>query len=505
MPLDMLRRDFLAASLAATAAGLAAPALNGRKRPHLFLVMTDQQRFDTLGCMGNKAIRTPNLDALAKDGVVFTHGYCSTPSCTPARAGLLTGQSPWHHGMLGYGKVAKSYPVELPRLLAEGGYHTFGIGKMHYAPQRALHGFRGTLLDESGRIESPDFVSDYRQWFRQTAPHLDPDATGIGWNDHRAAPYALPANLHPTRWTSQTAIDYVEHYRGEEPLFLKVSFARPHSPYDPPKPFWDMYRDEDMPEPALGDWAARFADHPGKQAPDAAFGDFGPDHVRRSRRGYYGAISFIDAHIGRFLAALKRKGIYDDSLILFTSDHGDMMGDHHHWRKTYAFEGSSHIPFIVKWPKGMEAGLKRGSRLDGPVELRDVLPTFLDAAGVPIPPAVDGRSLLDRVRQPKGPWREWIDLEHSLTYEPQNDWCGLTDGRVKYVFFRRDGAEMLFDLVKDPGETRNLAGQPGEADRLALWRGRMAEHLAERGGDWAHEGRPLPRAKSQVYSLHYPK
>ncbi|MGL4493732.1 MAG: sulfatase-like hydrolase/transferase, partial [Tannerellaceae bacterium] len=148
-------------------------------QPHIIFIMTDQHRADALGCMGNKSIYTPHLDKLAKDGTLFTSGYSSTPSSTPARAGLLTGMSPWHHGMLGYGKVAEKYEFEMPQMLRDLGYFTYGIGKMHWAPQTATHGFHGTLLDESGREESPYFKSDYRKWFMMQAPGQDPDATGI--------------------------------------------------------------------------------------------------------------------------------------------------------------------------------------------------------------------------------------------------------------------------------------------------------------------------------------
>ncbi|MDD4873081.1 MAG: sulfatase-like hydrolase/transferase, partial [Kiritimatiellae bacterium] len=151
-----------------------------REKPNILFLMADQYRADCVGAEGNQAILTPNLDRIAKEGVLFRCAYSSVPSCTPARAGLLTGLSPWHHGMLGYGRVAEHYENEMPLMLSEAGYYTLGIGKMHWFPQRTLHGFHKTILDESGRSETPDFKSDYRQWFQQQAPDLNPDATGIG-------------------------------------------------------------------------------------------------------------------------------------------------------------------------------------------------------------------------------------------------------------------------------------------------------------------------------------
>ena len=154
------------------------------RQPHVILIMTDQQRGDALGCAGNEAVLSPNLDRLAADGHLFSNAYTAAPSSTPGRAGLLTGMSPWHHGMLGYGRMAPEYPHEMPRELAALGYRTLGIGKMHWYPQMSLRGFEYTLLDESGREEDPNFKSDYRKWFATQAFGLDPDSTHIGWNDH---------------------------------------------------------------------------------------------------------------------------------------------------------------------------------------------------------------------------------------------------------------------------------------------------------------------------------
>ncbi|MBN2416868.1 arylsulfatase [bacterium] len=505
------RRDFLRTSaLASAGAVLGGVRCRVAKenpysgtQPHIIYIMTDQHRGDCLGCMGNEAIKTPYIDSLAADGAVFSCGYTATPSCTPARSGLLTGLSPWHHGMLGYGRVAGRYRYELPRMLREAGYYTFGIGKMHWYPQKTTHGFHGTLVDESGRVETEGFVSDYHDWFHLQAPGLDPDATGIGWNEHQAGVYALDEQLHPTAWTGRTAVEFIRNYNLNQPLLLKVSFARPHSPYDPPQRFLDMYRETDIPIPYRGDWCAGFADFPDTR--DAAFGDFGTAHAVNSRRHYYANITFIDEQIGKIIWELKRRGMYGNSLIMFTADHGDMLGDHCHWRKTYAYEGSAHIPFIMKWPQGMETSVKRGGRLPSPVELRDVLPTFLDAAGREIPSDMDGASLLRLVRNPGASWREYIDLEHSTCYIPENYWCALTDGKIKYIYFFPTGEEQLFDLENDPGELTQLSGKPEWAGTLKLWRQRMVRHLSERGDEWVKNGRLQIRKQGMVYGPNYPE
>ena len=473
-------------------------------RPNILFMMTDQHRGDCVGADGNKAIRTPSLDRIAHEGARFAAAYTSVPSCTPARACLLTGLSPWHNGMLGYGRVARKYANEKPRMLREAGYYTLGLGKMHWHPQLTRHGFHKTILDESGRAEQRGFVSDYRQWFAAEAADLDPDATGIGWNDYRAKPYALPERLHPTHWMGDTAVEFLRAYKRPEPFFLKVSFARPHSPYDAPQRFFDMYKDADIPRASVGKWAERHAMRGQKPGHSTWRGDLGTDQVRRSRQGYYGSVSFIDEQIGRILEALEQRGWLENTLILFTADHGDMTGDHHLWRKTYAYEASARIPMLIRWPKGFLSA-KRGQVLTQPVELRDVLPTVLDAAGArPDPKRFDGRSMLDLVRGNTDGWRDYIDLEHDTCYSPENHWTALTDGHYKYIFHARDGEQQLFDLHTDPGERHDLASEPAHQAKVKLWRSRMIEHLAERGAPFVVGGELGLRPERMLYSPHHP-
>lgn len=477
------------------------------KKPHVIFIMTDQHRGDALGCMGNQAVISPNIDKLAKEGTLFISGYSSSPSSTPARAGLLTGMSPWKHGMLGYGKVAEKYNYEMPQMLRNLGYYTFGIGKMHWFPQKSLHGFHATLVDESGRSETKDFISDYREWFQLHAPAENPDLTGIGWNDHGAGIYKLDEHLHPTTWTGEMACELVRNYNSEKPLFLKVSFARPHSPYDPPKRYLDMYANTDIPKPFIGDWCDKYAEQldPQKVASDAPFGNFGEAYAINSRRHYYANITFIDDQVGQIVAALKEKGMYDDAIICFTADHGDMLGDHYHWRKTYPYEGSVHIPYVVKWPSAVPMAVAAGSQIDRPVELRDFLPTFIELAGGSVPPDMDGISLLKLVQGKSAEWRKYLDLEHATCYSEDNYWAALTDGKMKYIWYFHTGKEELFDQTKDPHELMECAAKPAYAGVLKEMRQAMVAHLAERGDTFVKEGRLVVRTETLLYSPHYPQ
>jgi arylsulfatase len=406
--------------------------------------------------------------------------------------------------MLGMGQVAEHHENEMPRLLREAGYQTTGIGKMHWHPQRNLHGFHETILDESGRVESPDFVSDYHKWFHEQEPALNPDATGIGWNDYQAAPYALPEHLHPTRWTGDTAVDYLQKYDNGQPFFLKVSFARPHSPYDPPERFFKMYQDADLPKASVGIWAERYASRGEKLPSDTWRGDLGAEQVRRSRQGYYGNITFVDEQIGRILDVLEKRGLLENTFILYASDHGDMTGDHHLWRKTYAYEASARIPMLVRWPENFLSA-KREQVLAQPVELRDVLPTFLDSAGITFDPSrFDGRTLLDLIRGKTEGWRSFIDLEHSVCYAKENHWSGLTDGRTKYIYHAMDGWQQLFNLEADPGELNDLASDPAHSSTLALWRKRLVDHLRVRGEAFVVNDDLALRPKGLLYGPNYP-
>ncbi|MBI5281254.1 MAG: arylsulfatase [Candidatus Solibacter usitatus] len=463
-----------------------------KSQPNLLLLMSDQHRADWMGCDGNTAVFTPALDRLASEGVRFRNAYSSTPTCTPARAGLLTGMSPWRHGMLGYSRVAQSYPAEMPRVLRGAGYYTLGIGKMHWTPQRHLHGFHQTILDESGRSEHIDFRSDYRAWFASEAPNLNPDSTGIGFNDFTAKSYVLPERLHPTRWTGDCAVRFLETYEKPGPWFMKVSFARPHSPYDPPQRYWDRYQDARLPQAQVGAWAQETYAPRSSNRDDIWHGDVGPDLVRRARVGYSGSVSFMDEQLGRILLALDKRGWMEETFIVYLSDHGDMTGDHHLWRKSYAYEPSARIPMLVRGP-----GAPRGLVSEIPVEIRDVLPTLAQAAGASVPEACDGQNLLSARR-------DWIDLEHDVCYDKRNHWTALTDGKWKYIFHAYDGSEQLFHLETDRAEMHGLEGVAGHEQTLRRWRGRMAEHLAPRGEKWVRDGRPIPRPQSMLLGPNYP-
>ena len=227
-------------------------------RPNVLLIVTDQQRWDTLGCYGNDVIETTNFDWLAAEGTAFTSAYSPVPACMPARASLMTGMDPWHAGIVGTGggnPQCANLTNTLPGVLARAGYHTQGVGKMHFTPQRSLQGFHHTVLDEEARVRDPGFVSDYAAWFeRNKQGDYGRYDHGIDQNSWLARPYHLPEYLHATNWTATESIRFLERRDPTRPFFLKTSFARPHSPYDPPADYFDRYLQADLPRPVVGDW-----------------------------------------------------------------------------------------------------------------------------------------------------------------------------------------------------------------------------------------------------------
>ncbi len=479
-------------------------------RPNILLLMTDQQRGDCLGCDGHPVLETPYLDQLAAEGTRFRRAYSAVPSCAPARSTLLTGMDAWHTGVMGLPwELSRSdYAHTLPGELAKGGYHTQGIGKMDFTPARALMGFHHTIIDEHrmdphGAVPNfhPYQISDYQRWFEEhKTESCGIHDHGLDWNSWMAQPSHLPEHLHPTHWTAQQAIEFLDRRDPTKPFFLKVSFIRPHSPYDPPQRYYDLYKGRPIPDPYVGAWASIHDDPAAAVKIDAWRGRRSAEQIRRARACYYGNITFIDHQIGRLVwQTLMRhhRQAWDNTLVVFLSDHGDMLGDHHLWRKVYAYEGSARIPMFIRPPNNWQ--VPRGQVLDNVVELRDVMPTLLDAAGLAVPSTCQGHSMLPLVRGQKGAsWRPYLHGEHVKFFGPEQANHYLTDGREKYIWFPYLDREQLFDLTVDPGECQDLAGQPSKATQLKLWRDRLAEILAQRDCGLTRDGKLLRQPPERI-------
>jgi arylsulfatase A-like enzyme len=404
--------------------------------------------------------------------------------------------------MLGYmGEASQSYDCEMPSLFAENGYITHAVGKNHFGHTNH-HGYQTVELEEGWYSDLQNgYMCDYQKWFKRVAPGYDLNATGLGYVDHRGGiPFQFVDSLHATVWTAERAIRFLKRRKNEDaPWFLKVSFQRPHPPFDPPKRWMEYYKDIDIPLPKVGDWAKeKYKDNIGSlhATPNAYSGIFPDEEIIESLIAYAGALSFVDEQIGRVIEMLIETGQYENTLILYTSDHGDMMGDHHLWRKTRPYEPSTNVPMIIRWPESLNINAKRGQNVSELVEMRDIFPTFADAAGIKIPVKIDGENML-QVLIPKSQWRKVIDLEHSKAYEDDNAWVALTDGRYKYIYFTVTGGEQLFDLKEDPYELTDLVHDSKNLKVRNEWYMKMVDHLRVRGPEWV-KGNQLQIQKESI-------
>lgn len=447
------------------------------QKPNIVFILTDQMRGDCLGVLGHPVVKTPNLDRIAREGTVFTAAYSSCPSCIAARASIFTGQRPTTHGRLGYrDKVPWRYQNTLAEVLARSGYQTHCVGKTHFFPQRLPLGFESQDSYEANQNFGDGYINDYFKWLEERTDVKERDH-GLESNSWVGGVSCLPEEWHNNSWVVTRGIDFLERRDRQRPFFLNLSFHRPHAPLDPPKEYLEQYRDCDIPPVPVGEWASR---HGVPVSDKSAWqGHLSADILAESRRSYYALITHIDAQIGRFIRKCEELKC-GPTLLIFTSDHGEMLGDHDLFRKTYAYEGSAKIPMIISSPDGSQQQIS-----DAPVSQQDIMPTILDAVGIDIPDSVEGLSMVPLLsNNPEDiDWRDYVQGEHSACYSKEMAMLFLTDGKEKYIWYTLTGEEQLFNLVDDPDELHNLSEDPANQEQLLLWRNRMVAELEERSED----------------------
>lgn len=456
--------------------------------PNVILIHVDQWRGDCLSIDGHPVVQTPWLDQLAGEGVRFNHAYAACPSCIASRASLMTGLTPRSHGRVGYRDgVPWNYQTTMAGEFTRQGYQTQAIGKMHVYPVRSRVGFENVILHDGYTAMTRDhrygalgFGDDYIPWLCNETGRMDADyfEHGIDCNAFIARPWPLEEYMHPTNWVANEAIQFLRRRDPQKPFFLYISFFHPHPPYDPPAWAFEQYLHEKMPPVPVGDWADLHAAFETERT-DSAWKKLDPRVLQRARAGYYGHMTHIDHQINRFLDELKGFKLAQDSWVCFTSDHGELLGDHHLYGKRLPYEGSARVPLILKGPKGSD--VPRGLVRDAVVEQRDIMPTLLECAGLKIPKNIEGHSFLDVALGKAKEIRPYLHGEHHV-WAANNKYKAysiqwLTDGRQKYIWLSGDGHEQLFDLVNDPNELHNLAQKPKMQRALETWRRRLIEEL----------------------------
>ena len=340
---------------------------------HILMLFTDQQRWDTIGAAGNPAMQTPHLDALAGESVVFDQCYTPSPVCVPARLSMFSGQYPARTGCNNNNAQTVYQGEGFYSALTRAGFQSCAVGKMHHlVDPYGLMGFERRVTQE----ELSDPRDDYTRFILEHYPQV------FDYHGMRSEMYyvpqisPLPAKDHPTQWIGDRSVEYIRRCDPDKPMFLVSSFIHPHPPYCPPAPWQKLYREDPpgplLPEPEdLADFQELIDERCGCQRLMMSAQD-----VLRTKNFYYACVSFVDYQVGRILQALKDRGMYEDTLILFASDHGDMMGDYNAIGKRTMMDSSCRVPLMIRLP-----GHGHEVRRD-PCSLVDIAPTLLSSAGV---------------------------------------------------------------------------------------------------------------------------
>ncbi|QBY00804.1 sulfatase [Rhodophyticola sp. CCM32] len=481
------------------------------KRPNILLITTDQQHFSALGVVNDK-IKTPNLDRLCARGTRFDRAYCPSPVCTPSRASIITGLYPSQHGAW---TIGVKLPEEVPTLgghLSEAGYKTGLIGKAHFQPlagdslerQPTLrdipfwrgfngphYGFDHVELVRNHADEShvgqhyaawmeDRGLTDWQDYFQPlpgvSASHAPKQAAGAPYWARQDRHWALPEALHYTPWIGERSCAFIKAAVAEEaPFFLWTSFPDPHPPYTVPEPWASMYDPDDMKPGALvpgehdrnpphfamtqeqdPDFSAWHDPH---EAHGCASHLYPHDELKKDMAVYYGMMSFLDQEVGRILDHLDDLGIADETLIVFTTDHGHFLGQHGLVAKgPFHYEDMLRIPFIVSWP----GKVPQGQVSEAIQSLVDLTPSFLEAAGLGAPDNLQGVSQLDVWTGQAACARDFAICENR--HNPRMPHVvSYVNARHKISVYREGGEGELFDLDRDPRELRNLWSEPEAA------------------------------------------
>lgn len=433
-------------------------------RPNILWYCTDQQRFDTIAALGNPHVRTPTLDRLVHEGVAFTHAYCQSPICTPSRSSFMTGMYPSRaHNCRNGNESFDGHPPLISKLIADNGYDCGMVGKFHLQSSgmriepRIDDGYRYWKFSHAPRDDWPR-GHDYAEWVRDQGGDL---------NALREDEDRVPTELHQTTWTSECAIDFMTQER-DAPWFLTLNPYDPHPPFIPPKSYADRYAREDMPGPYFRDSDLVQQE----KLKDVAFQTLGqhPDSFdgKQQQALYYAMIEQIDDQFARILSCLEETGQADNTVIVFTSDHGETLGDHGLLYKGCRFyEGLVRVPLIF-WCPGR---FQRDVRSEALVELLDMSTTLLELAGATPTEQMQGRSLLPILtgQSPPNEHRDAVRCEYFDALAPFFIQGGNSHGtmyrnrRYKLVMYHSHNLGELYDLEADPWEFENLWDDPQHA------------------------------------------
>jgi arylsulfatase A-like enzyme len=442
--------------------------------PNILWICTDQQRFDTIGALGNVYVSTPNIDRLVAEGTAFARAYCQSPICTPSRSSFLTGVYPStaRANRNGNDRFSGSHPL-VTRIMADAGYTCGNIGKLHLASPykreepRADDGYTVFEYSHAPHDGWPG-GHHYADWVR---------AQGVELAELTDSAEGVPAEFHQTTWAATRSIEFIKTHR-DKPWLLSVNVYDPHPPFNPPAAYRAQFEPTQMPGPHFrsSDIAAqeRLAaiDFQSRARDPHELDIAGPAGRSGSERdawtlqaAYYAMIKLIDDNVGRLLAALDELGLADDTVVIFTSDHGETLGDHGLIQKGCRFyEGLVRVPLIWRWPGRIKSGVVS----EALVELMDKAPTILELVGIEVPSHMQGRSLLQLLEgtATDAAHRELVRCEYydALDLPDASRATMIRIDRYKLVVYHGHSLGELFDLETDPWEHENLWTDPTHAE-----------------------------------------
>lgn len=488
------------------------------KRPNILFICTDQQRADSLGCTGAPWAVTPNLDRLADQGALFEQCYVQNPVCSPSRASLFTGKYPSNHGLYANGVPLPADQRMFTRTLADAGYDCGMIGKQHLSPcdtwrtePRHDDGYR--VFEWAHGPNHRALENDYHRWLRKTHPDIYQGIfpeSGANENteySNRARTGTpidhVPHEAHYSHWVAERAIDFIEHDRTEaEPFFLMANFFDPHHSFGAPQEFRDLIDAGAIPSPLtkpdeLDEKPAPHRAYSEKSYSGTApgFQDYTADEIKEIRAQYWAMIALIDHEVGRIMEALAQAGLAEDTLVVFTSDHGEMLGNHRQLLKgPQLYDDLARVPLIARWPSRI------APRTNVPhlVQWIDLTATILEASGCAPGQGVQGQSLLPLMTGQEATHRPWAMCEYrnsGFATDPLIMTTMLRYEHWKLIVWHgepacgstRDGE--MYDLSQDPDELHNLFHAPEHAPQRRL----MKEMLLVAMSD--AEDRSQPRAR----------
>lgn len=477
--------------------------------PNVLMVMVDQWPGRLLGVAGHPVIQTPTIDAIARNGVRFNNAYSECPICIPARRTLMTGTTTRTHGDRSFDTVGPM--PDLPTVAEcfdNAGYQTYAVGKLHVYPPRDRIGFDDVLLSEEGRPHL-GALDDYEIFLGDRGYPGQQYLHGMNNNNYMHRPWHLPEDTHVTNWSTTQMARAIQRRDPTRPGFWYLSYTPPHPPLIPLESYVDYYRQFPIPEAVQGDWSEDEESLPVTLRMNRAFyGGYQGDVLKEVRRAFYALCTHIDHQLRVVIGTLREEGILDNTIVMISSDHGDMLGDFGLFAKRTYYEGSGNIPMVLMGTAGdQRVGHHRTD--DRLVGLQDVMPTLLDLAGIPVPDSCDGLSMVGDQRRP---------TLYGDCLEDTSATRMLHDGRHKLIWYPAGNHLQLFDLADDPDERRNLAENPDYAEVRARLVDSLAAKLygidVEQG--WVQDGKlvgftPPPyeqrpdRGLNGQRGLHFPQ